>query len=172
MGKIKLAGYVKLAKLWEKHKEEALSYHHKYYNEQFRHSDRFELVDMYIDITGNKDIVKRPEMVRLLRDCRDGKIECIATQTKAYLAANSREFMYLFHLLRKIGNGIDIVTEDMDFNINTVVNPYKQIEELEHMAASYIALNPPDYESWESKILNQMDLISNNTKTEGNSDGE
>ena len=32
-GRIKVAGYVKLAKLWEKRREEAMRYHQNYYSE-------------------------------------------------------------------------------------------------------------------------------------------
>ena len=35
----RVAGYVKLAKLWEKNKEAALSYHKRYYKEK---CDRFQ----------------------------------------------------------------------------------------------------------------------------------
>ena len=34
-----------------------------------------KLVGVYIDITGNKEIYKRPEMVHLLKDCKNGSIQ-------------------------------------------------------------------------------------------------
>ena len=94
----KVAGYVKLAKLWEKKEDSAIAYHKKYYAAKFDGIDGYTLVDVYIDITGKKEICKRLEMVRLIRDCQRGRINCIATQSRAYLAANTKEFCYLITL--------------------------------------------------------------------------
>ena len=61
--KYKVSGYVKLAKLWERFKDAAVAYHSSYYAEKFRDDADKRLVGVYIDITGNKEIYKRPEMV-------------------------------------------------------------------------------------------------------------
>ena len=69
--KYKVGGYVKLAKLWERSKDAAVAYHSSYYAEKFRDDADKRLVGVYIDITGNKEIYKRPEMVqRLQKRCR------------------------------------------------------------------------------------------------------
>ena len=65
---VSVAGYVKLAKLWEKNRDKAVEYHHKYYKDKYADDDSVELYDVYIDITGQKNIRKRPEMIRLLKD--------------------------------------------------------------------------------------------------------
>lgn len=153
MKKYRIAGYVKLAKLWEKRREEAIPYHHRYYEEKFIDSTVFELADVYVDITGNKQIVKRAEMLRLLRDCMEGKVQCIATQTKGYLAADTREFCYLFNLLHGINGGVHIITEDVNYNIDTVKNEDRQTEALAKMAEDYVALNPSDYLRWKENIM-------------------
>lgn len=157
MEKIKTAGYVKLAKLWEKRRQEAMPYHYQYYMTKFADSEKFELTDVYVDITGSKQIVKRAEMVRLLKDCAEGKVQCIATQTKGYLAADTREFCYLFKFLRDIGDGVHIITEDDNYHIDTVANAEKQLQALSKMAEDYIALNPADYDKWKSQILSAME---------------
>ena len=73
--KYKVGGYVKLAKLWERSKDAAVAYHSSYYAEKFRDDADKRLVGVYIDITGNKEIYKRPEMVHLLKDCKNGSIQ-------------------------------------------------------------------------------------------------
>lgn len=151
-GKRWAAGYVKLAKLWEKSRDKALEYHRMYYRNKFAGSSEFELFDVYIDITGKKDIKNRPEMLRLISDCANGKVDCIFTQTKGYLAANNREFTYLTCYLFKIGRDIDIVTEDEQYHIDTVRNEDSQKEALINMAEEYISLNRKDYEKWEAEI--------------------
>lgn len=159
MEKIKVAGYVKLAKLWEKRRSEVVLYHHKYYEEKFGDSDAYELSDVYVDITGNKQIVKRSEMIRLLKDCMAEKVQCIATQTKGYLAADTREFCYLFKFMCDIGGGIQLITEDDNYNIDTVTNEDMQLQALLKMAEEYIALNPSDYESWKKSILTAISKL-------------
>lgn len=148
----KVAGYVKLAKLWERTRGEAIRYHNGYYSNKFKDSPSFRLYKVYIDITGQKETYKRTEMVRLIRDCREGKIDLIATQTKAYLAANTKEFCCLLNLLFSLQYRIDIITEDDDYNINTVVNAENQREALQKMAKDFVTLYPKDYEEWITRL--------------------
>ncbi len=153
MGKMKVAGYVKLAKLWEKNKDKAIPYHNTYFSEKYENSDQFELYGVYVDITGNRQIEKRPEMVRLIKDCQDGKVDCISTPTKAYLAATARDFCYLIKLLNGFGKEIHLITEDEQYNIDTIVNADGQKEALLQMAEEYISLYPEDYEQWKNSLL-------------------
>ncbi len=162
MNEYKVAGYVKLAKLWEKNRDRAMSYHRNYYDKKYQELSEYRLYDVYIDITGAKKIENRPEMVRLISDCFDGRVDCIAVQTKGYLAADTREFCYLFKLLSEIRDGIHIITEDDNYNINTVVNADGQKEALLEMADKYIALNPSDYEKWKTSLLEKCNLGGGN----------
>jgi DNA invertase Pin-like site-specific DNA recombinase len=152
--RMKVAGYVKLAKLWEKRREEAIPYQRKYYAEKFQNSERFELEGVYVDITGNKQIAKRKEMIRLLKDCSEGKVQCIAAQTRGYLAANTQEFCYLVKFLFDMG--IHLLTEDEAYHIDTAENRDKQKEALYKMAVDFIGLNPQEYEAWKESILHEI----------------
>ncbi len=51
---IKVGGYVKLAKLWERSKDAVVAYHSSYYAEKFKDDTDKELFGVYIDITGIK----------------------------------------------------------------------------------------------------------------------
>ena len=150
----RVAGYVKLAKLWERNRDSAIEYHNEYFAERFSDNEDFSLCGVYVDITGNKDIKKRQEMVRLLRECFNGKVDVIAVQTKAYLAANPGEFCYLIKFLFELENPIQIITDDLDYRINTIENEDHQREALYDMANNYAALKPSDYPSWRLEILN------------------
>ncbi len=92
--KYKVGGYVKLAKLWERSKDAVVAYHSSYYAEKFKDDTDKELFGVYIDITGNKEIFKRPEMVHLLRDCKKGKINLISSQTRAYSVSTSNSELH------------------------------------------------------------------------------
>lgn len=154
-----VAGYVKLAKWWEKSRAKAEQYHKKYYADKFSDIRNMQLMDVYIDITGQKKICKRPEMLRLIRDCQFGRINCIATQTKAYLAANSQEFCYLLYYLFSLPQHLEIITEDDNYHIDTTTNEDDQRSALEKMARDYVALDTKAYESWKQSIVNGINLL-------------
>ena len=65
----RVAGYVKLAKLWEKRRDAALKLHNDYFRKKYENTPGFELVHVYVDITGQKTITKRREMIQLLKLC-------------------------------------------------------------------------------------------------------
>lgn len=159
MPHLRVAAYVKLAKLWERNRQDALAYHNQYYQEKFADNPNIQLVDVYVDITGKKEIKNRPEMLRLLRDCTLGKIDCIATQTQAYLAANSKEFFFLMKFVLELSPPIEIVTEDSNYFFNTVVNQDHQREVLLDAANKYVGLSPSTYEMWKSSIVEGMNKL-------------
>lgn len=175
MDKIKVAGYVKLAKLWEKQKDSAIAYHEEYYRQMFEESDVFELAGVYIDITGNKDIYKRPEMLRLIRDCVDGKVDCIAALTKGYLAANMRDFSYLFKYLTDAREGqMDFITEDeydeedvSGFYIDTLKNEDDQKGALTEMVEQLVSLYPQEYEDWKKKLEKALKKLQEGCEQDG-----
>ena len=154
--KYRAGGYVKLAKLWERAEDEAREYQRKYYEDKFADDEDIELVDVYIDITGSKSIAERPEMLRLISDCISGRINCIASQTRAYLAANTEHFCYLIKYLFDLNKRIDIITEDLSYNIDTIANDENQREALYKMAIDIIGLKPEKYDRWEQSIIEGM----------------
>lgn len=154
------AGYVKLAKLWERSKASAMVYHRHYFQEVFADTPDFALQDVYIDITGYKETYKRIEMLRLMRDCTLGKVDCIVTQTRAYLAANHEELCFLLYFLFELPVRIDIVTDDDDiYRIDTIKNVENQREVLHQMARSRVSLMPEVYKSWHSKVIDGMNKL-------------
>lgn len=129
--KYKVGGYVKLAKLWERSKDAAVAYHSSYYAEKFRDDADKRLVGVYIDITGNKEIYKRPEMVHLLKDCKKGAVNLIFSQTRAYLAANTCDFCFLLKYL--FGYQSSTVLDEPEREAGTTSIPIPQREESENI---------------------------------------
>lgn len=148
----KVGAYVKLAKLWEKHADEAISLHHQYFENRYQDIEDTELVDVYIDITGKKHIYDRRAMTRLLMDCKTGKVNTIVSQTRAYLAANHEEFCFLIHYLFGLSEYVDIVTEDKEYNIDTITDRDNQRIELEGMADALVRLKPSAYSAWKGEV--------------------
>jgi len=89
----------------------------------------------------------------LISDCRDGMIDCIAVQTRAYLAANTGEFCSLLRYLFDLDKPIHIITEDEQYNINTIVNEDHQREELYRMARRFTEINPDEYRKWIENVF-------------------
>ncbi len=152
----RIGGYVKRAKLNLRNKEDVIAFHRGILERRFGRFDDGTLFDVYIDITGYKETYKRPEMLRLMRDCADGKVNLIFAETKGYLAANTREFCYWLHFIFNVEQRVDILTDDSQFNINTITNEERQREALEKMAEDYIYLNPPDHQRWLSKVVSAI----------------
>lgn len=89
----RIGGYVKRAKLNLRNEREIRAFHRNTIERRFGDFEDGTLVDVYIDITGYKETAKRPEMLRLMRDCADGKVNLIFAETKGYLSANTRELL-------------------------------------------------------------------------------
>lgn len=156
-----VGGYVKNALLWKnRNTEDMVAYNRFYFEEQLEDKEDMQLVGVYIDVTGHKETYKRPEMVRLLRDIYDGKINMIYSRTSAYIAANVNELCMLMMFLFEMNKPIDIYTEDKDYQFDTINNPDHQVEELHRMACSYCALYHSTYEEWRTKLLAQMGLLT------------
>ena len=98
-------------------------------------------------------------MLQLIRDCKNKKVNCIATQTKAYLAANTEDFFFLIYYLFTMPNRIDLITEDADYNINTIINAEHQREELLAAAKKYISVEPARYLEWVNKIEDKLSMM-------------
>ena len=145
--KYKVGGYVKLAKQWERSKDAAVAYHSSYYAEKFRDDADKRLVGVYIDITGNKEIYKRPEMVHLLKDCKKGAV---------YLAANTCDFCFLLKYLFDLPMRVDIVTDDDDQRIDTILDVDSQRQSLKELAGKYTSIRRKDYLEWRIRLEHEM----------------
>lgn len=159
--KYKVGGYVKLAKLWERSKDAAVAYHSSYYAEKFKTDSDKKLVGVYIDITGNKEIYKRPEMVHLLKDCKKGAVNLIFSQTRAYLAraylaANTCDFCFLLKYLFDLPMRVDIVTDDDDQRVDTILDIENQRQNLKELAEKYTSIRRKDYLEWRIRLEHEM----------------
>jgi hypothetical protein len=54
---------------------------------------------------------------------------------------------------------IDLVTEDADYNINTIINAEQQREELLAAAKKYISVEPARYLEWVNKVEDKLSMM-------------
>ena len=160
MKRYRVAGYVKNALLWKKRNpEEMTAYNRAYFEKQLEGHENMELVDVYIDITGNKETYKRPEMVRMIRDVIDGRVNLIYSRTSAYIAANANELCMLMKFLFEQSEMVDLYTEDPVYQFNTIDNIDNQLQELKRMSNAYCVLFHDEYQDWKHKLQEQLAKI-------------
>lgn len=88
----------------------------RYYKDYFKNRADCELVDLYMDegISGT-DMYKRDEFLRMIDDCKRGKIDKIITKSVSRFARNTEELLNVIRLLKNIG--VSVYFEEQ--NINT-----------------------------------------------------
>jgi hypothetical protein len=89
----------------------------------------------------------------------EGQIDVIATQTKAYLAANAADFCYLVKFLFDLDPPIHIVTEEEKYRINTITNDEDQREALYGMANKFVSMTQSEYANWLEQLLLRMEKL-------------
>ena len=119
---------------------------------------------VYIDITGNKEIYKRPEMVHLLKDCKNGSVNLIFSQTRAYIAANTCDFCFLLKYLFDLPMRVDIVTDDDDQRIDTILDFDNQRQSLKDLAEKYTSIRRKDYLEWRIRLEHEMTKAEKNER--------
>lgn len=85
------------------------------YNELIRSKPEWELADIYADegITGTRTD-KREDFLRLMRDCRKGKIDRVITKSISRFARNSMDCLKAVRELQSIGVGVFFEKENID----------------------------------------------------------
>lgn len=157
----KVAGYVKNALLWRnRNPEDMLDFNRRYFEQQLEGIEGMELVDVYVDVTGNKETYKRPEMVRLIRDFMCDRINLIYARTSGYIAANAHELCMLLQFLFEQNKQIDFFTEDLDYQFDTILNEDDQMEQLKRMARAYCETYAADYQEWKQKLMERIDKLN------------
>ena len=123
----------------------------------FINEEIYNGLGVYIDITGNKEIYKRPEMVHLLQDCKKGIVNLIFSQTRAYLAANTCDFCFLLKYLFDIPMRVDVVTDDDDQRIDTILDVDNQRQSLKELAEKYTSIREKEYLAWKARLEHEME---------------
>ena len=73
-----------------------------------------ELVDIYADVGISGTTADRPEFMRMLDDCRQGRIERILTKSISRFARNTRDCLAILRELRDMGVTVFFEKENID----------------------------------------------------------
>lgn len=110
----KVAAYCRVSTLFE---EQDMSYktQYDYYNRLIESCQDMELIEVYGDkgISGlHKD--NRPEFLRMLKDCEEGKIDVVMTKSISRFSRNMSECMEAVNRLKELG--IEVIFEKEKIN--------------------------------------------------------
>ena len=85
-----------------------------YFTRLYRNSPEYELVDIYADlgISGTRN--DRPEFMRLLDDCRKGKVDAVVTKSISRFARNTRDCLMALRELKRLGVTVAFEKENID----------------------------------------------------------
>ncbi len=114
--KVKLAAYCRVS---SKSEDQLHSYatQIRYYADYIRQHAEYELVDIYADegLTGT-EMAKRDELARLLKDCKNGKVERIIVKSVSRFARNTEELLEMIRALKDVGVSVYFEEQGIDTN--------------------------------------------------------
>ena len=128
MKKSRVAAYCRVSKggLEPEHSLQAQA---DYYKEMIESNPQYRLVGIYAEIASGLQIKKRKQFQKLLRDCRNRKIDLIYTKSISRFARNIVDFLSVIRKMRQWG--VDVIFENE--HLNNLVNPLLHyFENLEH----------------------------------------
>ena len=97
-------------------KEQKHSYNSQvnYFRRQYRYSGNEELVEIYADMCSGTTISDRTEFIRMIEDCRRGKLDRIVTKSLSRFARNTRECLSTLRELKNLGISVLFEKEGID----------------------------------------------------------
>ena len=117
-----------------------------YYEDLVRHRENWELVDIYADegISGTS-LQHRDSFIRMINDCREGKIDLIVTKTVSRFARN---------ILDCIGYVRQLKASDPPIGVFFETENIFTLDEKSEMALSFIATLAQEESHTKSEIMN------------------
>lgn len=114
--KIRLAPYCRVSSDSED-QQHSFATQIRYYCDYMNKNPEYEIVDIYADegITGT-EIDKRDEFLRLLRDCKQGKIDRIITKSVSRFARNVTEMLETLRMLKQYKVSVYFEEQGIDTN--------------------------------------------------------
>ncbi len=112
--KIRLAAYCRVSSNSQEQRH-SFATQIRYYGEYTKRHPEYELVDIYADegLTGT-EMSKRDDLLRLLNDCSEGKVDQIIVKSISRFARNTEELLETIRALRSIGVSVYFEEQGID----------------------------------------------------------
>lgn len=103
MGKLRVAAYCRVSTLNDM-QDGSFETQMEYYRNKITSDPDMILVDVYGDHgKSGRQMKKRPELMRLFKDCKEGKVDLILTKSVSRFARNMKECVESIRMLREQG---------------------------------------------------------------------
>ena len=119
---------------------------------RFAEADESETVSYYLDICHQSDITQRPQMLRLLRDCVDGKVDLVVMDNPERVAENMKELIFLLYFLLHLDRPPEIAILNC---LSTGVSKSKK-KSILRATEQIVSKQKVNYTHWKNRILRGM----------------
>ena len=111
--KVKAAGYARVSTAHEDQQSSITIQRQHFLSQAAGHTD-WQFVGIYCDIVSGTKKEKRPELQRLLADCRNGRVNLVLTKSISRFARNTTDLLEMVRSLSALGVGIVFDRENID----------------------------------------------------------
>ena len=119
---------------------------------RFAEAGETETASYYLDICHQSDISQRPQLVRLLRNCVDGKVDIVVMDYPQRVANNMMELIFLLYFLLHVEKPPEISILNC---LSTEISKCKK-ESILRVTEQIVSNQKVDYTHWENRILRGM----------------
>lgn len=112
--KTKVAVYCRVSTLLDS-QETSIEGQREHYEKEVAENDEWELVDIYLEagVSGTKTEI-RPELQRLIADCKAGRVELVLTKSISRFSRNTTDCLEMVRTLTALGVNIRFEKENID----------------------------------------------------------
>ena len=113
-GKMKVAAYCRVSTLYES-QESSIAAQREHYEKFIRSNKEWEFAGIYLEagVSGTKT-EKRPQLQKLIQDCRAGKVNLILTKNISRFARNTSDCLAMVRELMALGVNVRFEKEQID----------------------------------------------------------
>ena len=119
---------------------------------RFTEAGETETASYYLDICHQSDISQRPQLVRLLRNCVDGKVDIVVMDYPQRVANNMMELIFLLYFLLHLERPPEIAILNC---LSTGVSKSKK-KSIMRVTEQIVSEQKSDYTHWKNRILRGM----------------
>ena len=119
---------------------------------RFAEAGETETASYYLDICHQSDISQRPQLVRLLRNCVDGKVDIVVMDYPQRVANNMMELIFLLYFLLHLERPPEIAILNC---LSTGVSKSKK-KSIMRVTEQIVSEQKSDYTHWKNRILRGM----------------
>lgn len=135
--------------------QDPVSYCRWLFGKKYRSASSYQNEDFYIDICSRTETAECPQMIRLIRDCMIGKIDCVFAESIMRIAPNMISALFWLYYLLHLDHKIEI---EIDRAFNTEASTERR-QEIIKATESAVHSNSEKYAQWKAEILNAIDQL-------------